>query len=240
MSSSLYAQYDAHNSVFNTSTQHAVENYIVCGGVLAKPCINVGPVGNMVYEKDTWVAYKRNYFAMECSFSLPPCNENMGLYMGRNMSKVLSFGVTLSSFSDRKKNIELLRFTPKRDVGSAHSVGMHKILPTSADSMLWSPETNIAEDKPNNMFHLTNINKCLCESTNVIATSHYFERIQFKNSSFKRTASKAVDETYRLSVDLYAQVQQGKDSEPKWIKIAWKVSEPIIVRGKSPKNFRGR
>ena len=67
-------------------------------------------------------------------------------------------------------------------------------------------------------------------------SAHTFDRIQFKRAA---TNDGRVRGSFKLSVDLYADVRHPETGKAAWVKIASQVSEPFIVRGRSP-NYKGK
>ncbi|KAF7591774.1 hypothetical protein BBP40_001100 [Aspergillus hancockii] len=70
-------------------------------------------------------------------------------------------------------------------------------------------------------------------------TQHTFERIQFQKATANNGKRRAQQQYYNLVVDLYAEIAGPVSSnETQWIKIARKLSHPMVVRGRSPGHYK--
>lgn len=64
---------------------------------------------------------------------------------------------------------------------------------------------------------------------------HVFERIQFKSATANNGRRRAVQQFFHLVLELWCDVI-GRDR----LKIAERVSEPVVVRGRSPGHYSGK
>lgn len=69
-------------------------------------------------------------------------------------------------------------------------------------------------------------------------TQYTFERIQFKQATANNGKRRASQQFFHLIVELFADVRKGALDEPKWIKVAHRTSEKIVVRGRSPSHYQ--
>lgn len=68
--------------------------------------------------------------------------------------------------------------------------------------------------------------------------SHTFERVQFKQATANNGKRRASQQYFHLIVELFADVRkEGKDT-PVWVKVAQRVSDRIVVRGRSPSHYQ--
>jgi meiosis-specific transcription factor NDT80 len=74
-------------------------------------------------------------------------------------------------------------------------------------------------------------------STPPTATSHTFERIQFKSATANNGKRRAQQQYYHLIVELWADIRQPNDREPNWVKVAERSSSQVVVRGRSPSHY---
>ncbi|KAM3419725.1 hypothetical protein BST61_g3058 [Cercospora zeina] len=69
-------------------------------------------------------------------------------------------------------------------------------------------------------------------------TSHTFDRVQFKQATANNGKRRASQQYFHLIVELFADVRKDGASEPTWVKVAHRVSEKIVVRGRSPSHYQ--
>ena len=69
-------------------------------------------------------------------------------------------------------------------------------------------------------------------------SSHTFERIQFQKATANNGKRRAQQQFYHLKVELLADVSSPTSSTPSWEIITIRVSEGIIVRGRSPSHYK--
>lgn len=63
-----------------------------------------------------------------------------------------------------------------------------------------------------------------------------FERIQFKTATANNGKRRAAQQYYFLLVELLADV--GSQHPDRWIKVAFRMSAPLVVRGRSPSHYQ--
>lgn len=74
-----------------------------------------------------------------------------------------------------------------------------------------------------------------------------FDRIQFKSATANNGKRRAAQQYYHLIVELYADMGQNSStnaggvtsapSQDNWVKIAYRISAPMVVRGRSPGHY---
>lgn len=69
-------------------------------------------------------------------------------------------------------------------------------------------------------------------------TSHTFERVQFKQATANNGKRRASQQYFHLIVELFADVRKENSDTPTWVKVAHRVSEKIVVRGRSPSHYQ--
>lgn len=69
-------------------------------------------------------------------------------------------------------------------------------------------------------------------------TSHTFERVQFKQATANNGKRRASQQYFHLVVELFVDIRKGEHDPPVWVKIAQRVSEKIVVRGRSPSHYQ--
>ena len=91
-----------------------------------------------------WTCYRRNYFAVTCSYSLDPACADKDLFLqphvhGRAaqapVRRVQALAMTISATIDKGsgKRVELIQHTPKRDKAPQIEIGMQRLLPKSRE-----------------------------------------------------------------------------------------------------------
>ncbi|CAK1363571.1 unnamed protein product [Cercospora beticola] len=68
--------------------------------------------------------------------------------------------------------------------------------------------------------------------------THTFERVQFKQATANNGKRRASQQYFHLIVELFADVRPDGASDPTWVKVAHRVSEKIVVRGRSPSHYQ--
>ncbi|GAB7366769.1 hypothetical protein MBLNU230_g0723t1 [Neophaeotheca triangularis] len=67
--------------------------------------------------------------------------------------------------------------------------------------------------------------------------SHTFERVQFKSATANNGKRRASQQYFVLIVELFADVRKEGSGTANWVKVAQRVSEKIVVRGRSPSHY---
>ncbi|CAM1511522.1 Fc.00g090350.m01.CDS01 [Cosmosporella sp. VM-42] len=186
-----------------------------------------------------WTCYRRNYFSCVCSFALSPNYPGTAIHFTPSNSSspllVHSWAMCISAVvSDNEThNIELVQHTPKRDKGPiikpekvhlvakqsqpAHHMGMYTDGVGPGRSMY-------ADSFPSQ------------PSGQQYPTEHTFERIQFKQATQNNGKRRAAQQYYQLVVELWADV--GSQRSDQFIKVAYRKSAKMIVRGRSPGHYQ--
>lgn len=189
-----------------------------------------------------WTCYRRNYFSVAVYYTLqPPCDPTAEpLFLRRaNASaperiQALAVCITARVNGEDGKVIELVQHTPKRDKGPTSAPDKIKLLPhitktlgcsESASSL--SPGSQLSPDYEGVYAPTREQNPRLAN----------FDRIQFKNATANNGKRRAAQQYFHLVVELYAQLPTSQPSEGQWIKIATRMSAPMVVRGRSPGHY---
>jgi meiosis-specific transcription factor NDT80 len=250
----------------NSYTNHAVstetppfntqETYgtIVGDGQNVLPSIDAKIEKGFFYSQDrVWTCYRRNYFAVNVSYSLTPWTPNQRLYLdqgnGKGQEQIQSIAVSLAAAVDGTggKTIELIQHTPKRDKGPQLPMKKELLAPTppgkSHDhggyglNSFHQPSNNPGPQLPlqSDGDSSQQYSPASHASSNY---QHPFERIQFKSATANNGKRRAQQQYYHLIVELWANVQNPRDVEPRWVKIAARSSHPVVVRGRSPSHYQ--
>ncbi|QIX01216.1 hypothetical protein AMS68_006733 [Peltaster fructicola] len=165
------------------------------------------------------------------------------------------------------KNIELVQHTPKRDAGPKTKIDICKVAPTPctgrADQSM-HPHYQVGLTSYHNVGQLPGPYLPLQHIPEADAqpgaaqdgstqyaygapgqtpllggqgTTHTFERVQFKQATANNGKRRATQQYFHLIVELYADIRKEGSENPSWIKVAQRVSEKIVVRGRSPSHY---
>ncbi|KAM0248415.1 hypothetical protein ACHAQJ_009462 [Trichoderma viride] len=188
-----------------------------------------------------WTCYRRNYMTCACSYSLHPHFANTAIHFvppgSTQAYQVYGLYMSISAVvaDNDQQSIELVQHTPKRDKG-----------PTSKpEKVLLAPKNSV----PPHHVGMYNDNSSASGARAVYqdgygggqgggqpATEHTFERIQFKQATQNNGKRRAAQQYYHLMVELWADL--GSQFTDKFVKIAYRKSEKMIVRGRSPGHYQ--
>lgn len=250
------------NSSSDSTTSHAPspesppfnaqETYgtITCEGTTVVPTLDAKIGKGFFYSNDCiWTCYRRNYLAVNVSHGLSPWISNSHLYLdqgnGNQPDQIQSMAVSLAAAVDGSggKTIKLIQHTPKRDKGPLLSMKKELLAPT--------PPGKSHEHYGLNNFHQSSsvpgpqlpLQNKSDSSQQYSPTSHAgskykhdFERIQFRLATPHN--GRTQQQYYCLIVELWANIQNPRDNEPKWVKVAARSSQPVVVRGRSPSHYQ--
>ncbi|KAL8769732.1 MAG: hypothetical protein Q9209_004348 [Squamulea sp. 1 TL-2023] len=192
-----------------------------------------------------WTCYRRNYFSVACSYTLSPYNTKMEPFHLRRTRgdgspvTVQSFAVGISARVDGEegKQIELVQHTPKRDKGPTGAPERTTLLPHTGAYSIYSehvgglsPRSGLSSDYET-AYAPTSPNS---QQSQTVAT---FERIQFKNATANNGKRRAAQQYFHIVVELWAETQGTQSTEGQWIKVASRISAPMVVRGRSPGHY---
>jgi meiosis-specific transcription factor NDT80 len=190
-----------------------------------------------------WTCYRRNYFSCVCSFSLTPMLHNTPIHFlptgSTQAYSVYGFAMCISAVvSDNDSHtIELVQHTPKRDKGPIAKPEKVRLSPKPPQashhplsSLYAGPDGSLGSSR----YEQGGFGQ---PQQNSAPTEHTFERIQFKQATANNGKRRAAQQYYHLIVELWADVGQQGGSEP-WIKVAYRKSAKMIVRGRSPGHYQ--
>lgn len=229
------------------------ENYveILCEGTPVVPNIEAKIDKGFFFSNDrVWTCYRRNYFAVTVSYGLTPWQPGR-LYInrgGKGPEQIQSMAVSLAAAIDQSggKAIELIQHTPKRDKGPQMPMKKELLAPTPPGKSHDHGSYTLGN------FHQTSslpgptlpLQTEAESSHNYSPASHSnssyqqaFERIQFKYATANNGKRRAQQQYYHLIVELWANVQNPRDSKPDWVKVAARSSQKVVVRGRSPSHY---
>lgn len=196
-----------------------------------------------------WTCYRRNYFAVSCSFSFKNQTSDGPFYLHRNGQdeQIQHFAVSISAKTALTSNGEsesrgLVQHTPKRDKATESVPGRHLISPTPPQPLaangvyasaghMYGGHPHMAASLMGGYGGFENAN------ANAVPTQYTFERIQFQKATANNGKRRAQQQYFLLVVELSANVARTPGDE-NWIVIATKESDPMVVRGRSPGHYK--
>ncbi|KIW05940.1 hypothetical protein, variant [Verruconis gallopava] len=220
--------------------------------------------GFFLSSDSCWTCYRRNYFAVQCSYTLTPhlSNQPHVLMYNGEQKQVQAMAMALSARVDGTggKVIELVQHTPKRDKGPQNSIKITKLCPTPPGGKLGhlphadphphygmfgigssghipAPYFPLQSQPDPDMQQSDPSNPHSNMPTTPTAHQHTFERIQFKSATANNGKRRAQQQYYHLIVELYADIRRPDSPQPKWVKIAERASSQVVVRGRSPSHY---
>ncbi|MCJ1436693.1 hypothetical protein MMC27_006074 [Xylographa pallens] len=186
-----------------------------------------------------WTCYRRNYFSVACCYCLKPDVDLLArhLYLSRssNRDRIQSFSILITAKIDGEdgKVIELVQHTPKRDKGPMGPPDLTEVSPhpsgnlgVFASASPYTSETQMSSE-------FSQAYPTGAQTQNVAN----FDRIQFKKATANNGKRRAAQQYFHIIVELYTKVSRGTSSEMQTVKIAHRVSAPMVVRGRSPGHY---
>lgn len=225
---------------------------IVSGTQNIKPEIQAKIHKGFFQVDDKWTCYRRNYFSVSCSFSLFPFPHGPLFlkFTDHSTERILSFAMSISAIVNAQYGEvrELVQHTPKRDKQSERKPGKVVLQPSQPPplalghgstgggsqhgfSLTTSPPSGLSLDYA--------APYSSAPQPSQPPTQHTFERIQFQKATANNGKRRAQQQYYNLVVELYAEISNpvsGEDTQ--WVKVARKISHPMVVRGRSPGHYK--
>lgn len=204
-------------------------------GQIIKPEI-FGKIDKGFFMADNdWTCYRRNYFSLNCSYTLTPTIPNGSMYLVQHNGpgpQVNGFAMSIAAVVDGRdgKAIELVQHTPKRDKGPQEKPARIALAPRPPASHGMYGDSSMGSRS--GMYDSPGFN----QNPNQPAVEATFERIQFKNATANNGKRRAAQQYYHLLVELFADV--GTQHPDRWVKIASRMSAPMVVRGRSPGHYQ--
>lgn len=188
---------------------------------------------------DKWTCYRRNYFSVSCSFTLQPFLTSGGFYLQTQdrMEPIVDWAMSISAVVNASDNEvrELVQHTPKRDKQSERKPEKIRLRPQPpyflGSNMNGSGPHSPMYGMPQQMEY-----PGYGIAPAQPPTQHTFERIQFQKATANNGKRRAQQQYYNLVVELHALVNRQNGQH--WEKIARRVSDPMVVRGRSPGHYK--
>jgi meiosis-specific transcription factor NDT80 len=236
------------------------------GNELVKPQVEAKIEKGFFFSGDNcWTCYRRNYFAVQCSYTLTPhlSNQIHMLHHNGEHKQIQAMAMSLSARVNGTvgKPIELVQHTPKRDKGPQNPIKLTKLCPIPPGGKLghlphaeshfghglmgsYGSTSHIAapyfplqsQPDPDASQHDSG-SPHSTPPTTPTAHQHTFERIQFKSATANNGKRRAQQQYYHLVVELHADIRAPNAQNAKWVKVAERVSSRVVVRGRSPSHY---
>lgn len=193
---------------------------------------------------DKWTCYRRNYFSVSCSFTLHTNSLNSGtlgtLYLqttDHGMEPIVDWAMSISAMvtSSDNETRELVQHTPKRDKQSERRPEMIRLRPQPPCVLASSLPGSGPHSPIYGVPHHAEYAAYALPPTQP-PSSHTFERIQFQKATANNGKRRAQQQYYNLVVELHAMVDRPNGSY--WEKVAKRISDPMVVRGRSPGHYK--
>jgi hypothetical protein len=223
---------------------------------------------DITVEENKFVGYRRNYFCLDASFTLTLKNDVPGeaeyprgqlIVEGQSgdqhVVKAFALSITGVDNSTSAKTIELVQFSPKRDAGKKGRPAMYRVSPTVPDFVtpLGQGPTayalrNAAQgpDLPyQNAQDLPQTESGIFDQQDITdpaagaATTHTWERIQFKNATANNGRRRQNQQAFMVVVTLWADIRETRENgrAPYWYPVAKCHSDEVVIRGRSPNHY---
>ncbi|OKL62428.1 hypothetical protein UA08_02599 [Talaromyces atroroseus] len=189
---------------------------------------------------EKWTCYRRNYFSVTCSYSLQPYIPHATYFLqttqGQHMEPISGFAMSISAIVNASDNEtrELVQHTPKRDKKSEKKPDRVVLRPQQPFYL----NSNIAA--PGQHAPMYGMAQQMDYPYPLQAphppAQHTFERIQFQRATANNGKRRAQQQYYNLVVELHAKVERQDGLQ--WVKVAKKISDPMVVRGRSPGHYK--
>ncbi|KAI9678497.1 MAG: hypothetical protein M1829_002095 [Trizodia sp. TS-e1964] len=213
-------------------------------GQSIEPKINARIDKGFFRADQDWTCYRRNYFAVACSYSLEPPINNFPLTLHRSGSgmseNIFGFAMSISAVVDgaNGKAIELIQHTPKRDKGPQGKPDRIKLNPHIPGSVGITPGLGLMANASQAPGQQEYEQAYYPQSSHTLTIAN-FDRIQFKSATANNGKRRAAQQYYHLIVELFADLGgPAVNPEARWVKVASRMSVPMVVRGRSPGHYQ--
>lgn len=228
---------DANNASPPLHPTEVVHQLQASDGTIVHPEI-FGRIDKGFFVADgDWTCYRRNYFSLNCSYTLHPALPNGNVHLmhqgvGGSSPQVVGFALSIAAVVDGPdgKSTELIQHTPKRDKGPQVKPARITVAPRPPPiAGMYGGDGGLGG--PRSLYDTG-----FGQNPNAPQTEATFERIQFKNATANNGKRRAAQQYYHLLIELFADIGAQPGGE-RWVKIASRMSVPMVVRGRSPGHY---
>lgn len=182
-------------------------------------------------NEDYWIFYRRNYFAVACSYILqPPAQTSTKgkLWLkfpdGGGKVPVLALAMRLRAIlnDDDKADVEITMFTKKRTKDGERTT-LQPMMPNMPGF------TCVYTDSTGDYGSLRTD----------VPTNFTFSRNQFRSATLNNGSRRKPQDYYRVVLELLAKIthRDREHGEPQWTRVASIASGRILTRGRPPNSF---
>lgn len=195
-----------------------------------------------------WTCYRRNYFSVACSYVLKPnpyASMSEPLYVhrasaGSTSDLIVSLAMCIVARVDGEdgKVIEIVQHTPKRDRAPTSHPQKTRLAPHPTGSLGLYPGASGALSGSQASSEYDSVYPASStpqqQQPQSIAN---FDRLQFKTATANNGKRRAAQQYFHIIVELFAEIASNTSSDIQWLKIASRISAPMVVRGRSPGHY---
>ncbi|RMD41447.1 hypothetical protein DV735_g3722, partial [Chaetothyriales sp. CBS 134920] len=196
-----------------------------------------------------WTCYRRNYFSVNCSFTLSPGAAEGQLYLKQEENvrpepiqhfAMLISAKTSAANSQDSEARDLVQHTPKRSKDT-ESIPVRQILvpsnppqhPQHPTGLLPFGAARYQGSQAHPSFGFPNYAETQPASA---PSSHTFDRIQFAKATANNGKRRAQQQYFHVVVELWACINRKHGEE--WVLVATQDSDQVVVRGRSPGHYK--
>lgn len=252
------SQYSARPSSSTGSNIPPLEDMVTLGSLTyndqSQTAAKVGVHGCIdkgFFQADgEWTCYRRNYFSCVCHYTISPyypgvpVNFAPGPATSRGQPQTVqgfAMSITAAVADNDQHGIDLVQHTPKRDKGPTAAPPrvplMAKTDPGSHHLGMYAGAAGMAHG-PLSSPHYPDGWVSTEPSSNSPQTECTFERIQFKQATQNNGKRRAAQQYYHLIIELWANIGPPGKGQENWVKVAYRKSAKMIVRGRSPGHYQ--
>ncbi|RMZ90156.1 hypothetical protein DV736_g2607, partial [Chaetothyriales sp. CBS 134916] len=195
-----------------------------------------------------WTCYRRNYFSVNCSFTLGPSSPEGQLYLKQDHhphpEPIQRFAVLISAKTSAANNQDsevrdLVQHTPKRSKDTESIPVRQIVVPSNPLQHPQHPNDLLAGaakyhgTQANSPFGFPNYPDTQPASA---PSSHTFDRIQFAKATANNGKRRAQQQYFHVVVELWACINRKHGED--WVLMATQDSDQVVVRGRSPGHYK--
>ena len=206
--------------------EHSAFCQLMCDGRGVQPEI-LPEAGGAFFKSDPdgrWTCYRRNYVNVRVRYVLHGirAGEVLYVFIEGKQRRVRDLGtrITAHKSGTSEDSIDLVHFTPKREHGLQLADKVIS-LSTVASRTAISPTLQLCK-----------------QFRDGFGEGFVFERMQFRSATPNNGSRSSRQPGNRLCTELLADVSAEGADVPEWRLICRRISEDIVVRGRSPVHYR--
>lgn len=229
----------------NTKTLHTITD---AKGNSVQPELQAQIDKGFFKADQDWTCYRRNYFSVACSYILKPnpyVSTSEPLYVHRASAgpapdQIMSLAVCIVARVDGEdgKIIEIVQHTPKRDRAPTSHPQKTRLVPHPTGSLGLYPGATgaLSGSQPSSEYDPVYPASSTTQQQQPQSIAN-FDRLQFKTATANNGKRRAAQQYFHIIVELFAEISTNTSSETQWLKIASRISAPMVVRGRSPGHY---